>query len=281
MTTTNIVRAFRNSTTPAACLAAWQNNGTRRNLATLRKHLAPGYPCHPCGFPAAPTTADWHKALIYNRAFNSGTPEMSSPEAKAPLLWLAGESDREIMNCWAGRKFLDHRGWYTCDDMIEWTIETYAVRLRRFPKLMFYATKQGDDSFCLYLDDWEEIDFSDCQSSYDADSAVEDAACSIIRSYDSTTENNAEEQREFYEQDQREQREFYEKDQREQQIAENREELKGIRESARRLISELRELCPTLGEKYPAAQEAVQSALRGLLRDRRDLIEENIELANA
>lgn len=258
-TTTNIVRALRNSTAPAACLAAWQNKGTRRNLATLRKEQSKTY--------------NAGKTIMELRAqrlkYNDG-PEMSSPEADAPLLWLAGESDREILDCWAGRKFLDHRGWYTMDDTFGETIETYAVRLRRFPHLMFYATKQDDDNFCLHLQDWEEIDFSECGSSYDADSAVEDAARSLIRSCDSTTENNAEEQREYYE-----------KYQREQQIAENQESLTHVRESARRLISELRELCPTLGEKYPAAQEAVQRTLRGLLRERRDLIANNIELANA
>jgi hypothetical protein len=254
-TTTTIERALRNSTTPAACLAAWQNNGTRRNLATLRKRQSAG---------------ETITKLRAQRLQYVG-PEMSSPEADAPLLWLAGESDREIKNCWEGRKFLSHRGWYTMDDMMQETIETYAVQLHRFPELIFYATLDSfGDGFCLHLQDWEEIDFSDCQSEYDAQEAVTEAARSLIRSYDSTTERNAEEQREFYEQDQRE-----------QEIVQNKEELKTVRESARRLIRELRELCPTLGERYPAAQEAVQRTLRGLLRERRDLIEKNTKLANA
>ncbi len=255
-TTTNIVRALRNSTTPAACLAAWQNNGTRRNLAALRKNQSETY-----NMPE----------LRAQRLRYTAGPEMSSPKADAPLLWLTGESDPEIRNYWAGRKFLNHRGWYAMDDDFNDTIETYAVRLRRFPHLIFYATMgPTEDSFCLHLDEWEEIDFSDCQSEYDAEIAVEDAARSLIRSYDSTTERNAEEQREFYE-----------KDKREREIEENREELKEIRKDARSLITELRELCPTLGGKYPAAQEALQKALRGLLRERRDLIAENVELANA
>jgi hypothetical protein len=257
--TTTIVRALRNSTTPAACLAAWQNNGTRRNLATLRKEQSKTY-------NAGKTIPE----LRAQRLKYTARPEMSSPEADAPLLWLAGESDREIKNCWAGREFLDHGGWYTMDDSFGETIETYAVQLHRFPKLIFYATKEDNDNFCLHLQEWEEIDFSDCQSEYDAGSATEDAARSLIRSYDSTTENNAEEHREFYEQDQRE-----------QEIVQNKEELKTVRESARRLIAELRELCPALGEKYPAAQEAVQRTLRGLLRERRDLIARNEKLANA
>jgi hypothetical protein len=270
-TTTNIVRALRNSTTPAASLAAWQNNGVRRNLATLRKHAAPGYPCRPCNFPENPSASDWRKALVNDPAFKRGTPEMSSPEADAPLLWLSGESDPEVLDCWAGRKFLDHRGWYTMDDMSQETIETYAVRLRRFPKLIFYATHDSmSDGFCLHLQDWEEIDFSDCESDYDAQEAITETARSVIRGNDSTTERNAEDQREFYEQDQRE-----------QEIERNREELAGVRESARRLIRELRELCPTLGGKYPAAAEAVQGALKGLLRERRELIARNEKLANA
>ena len=259
-TTTTIVRALRNSTTPAACLAAWQNNGTRRNLATLRKEQNKTY-------NAKKTIPE----LRAQRLRYTAGPEMSSPEAKAPLLWLAGESDREIKNYWAGRKFLDHRGWYTMDDSSGETIETYAVQLHRFPELIFYATLDSfGDGFCLHLADWEEIDFSDCQSEYDAQEAVTDAARSLIRSNDSTTERNAEEQREFYE-----------KDQREQQISENRESLTQVRESARRLIAELRELCPTMADKYPAAQEAVQRTLRGLLRERRTLIAENTKLANA
>ncbi|MEG7685986.1 hypothetical protein, partial [Listeria monocytogenes] len=65
------------------------------------------------------------------------------------------------------------------------TIETYAVRLHRFPRLIFYATMGPmEDSFCLHLDEWEEIDFSDCHSEYDADSAVKDAARLVIRSND-------------------------------------------------------------------------------------------------
>ena len=241
-TTTNIVRALRNSTTPAACLAAWQNNGTRRNLATLRKEQSKNY-------NAGKTIPE----LRAQRLKYTAGPEMSSPEAKAPLLWLAGESDREILDCWAGRKFLDHRGWYTMDDCIGETIETYAVRLHRFPKLMFYATRDSaSGNLCLHPDEWKEIDFSYCQSSYDAESAVTDAARSVIRSNDSTTENNAEEQRELYEQDQRE-----------QEISENKEELKTVRESIRRLISDLRELCPTLGGEIPCS---AGSSAKGIAR---------------
>jgi len=249
ITTTDIVRAFRNSTTPAACLAAWQGRGIRRNLARLREKYASG--------------RDYY-------AKNAG-PEMSSPEADAPLLWISNGDSPEVLNSWKGREFLDHRGWYTMDDDMGETIETCAVRLARFPRLMFYATCESETGdLCVHLDDWEEIDFSEANCSYSTDSAVEDAARRVIRSNDNTTEQSAEESREYFEQDQRG-----------QEISRNREELKEVRESARRLIAELRELCPTLGSKYPAAAEAVQGALRGLLRERRTLIARNEELANA
>lgn len=251
MKTKHIESAYRNSTTPAARLAAWQNNGTRRNLARIRAELGKSW-------NAGKTLAE----LRAERLHYTG-PEMSSPDSDTPLLWLAGENDPEILQFWEGRTYLRHRGWFTMDEDCGDTLETCAVRLARYPHLIFYVTRDnGGDALCCHLAEFELIDYSQTRSDYQADDARYYAAREIIRSNDPTTARAAKESRDYYEADQKEQRA--------EQI---KEELQGIRDDARRLIGELRELCPTLGN-FPTVAATLRAALRRMMTERNNLIEE-------
>lgn len=253
MKTIDITRALRNATSPAARLADWQG----RPLFRRRESMASYY-------VKTARLTERRKA----RLSDSG-PELSSPEAENPLLWCSKESP-EILETFAGRDHgLDHCGWYT-DDFQSETLETYAIRLTRFPRLLFYAVLDlcnGD--FRVRLDEWEEIDFSECESEYDVSDAVSDAARQLVRSYDRTTEREAEESREYY------RKEGIERD-----IQENKENLKGLRGEIRALAHELKTLCPSpLAVNYPAAGKALRDSLRSLLADRRELMESNHKLA--
>ena len=248
MKTENIVAAFRHAFAPASRLAAWQSRHPARRLRELRERMARKY--------SPPTTL----ADARREAIAAEGPELSSPEADRPLLWSAVDGD-EIREAYAGRIALDHRGWYS-DQWEDETLETYAVRLERFPRLLFYAvrdTMNGD--LRVALDEWVEIDFSDVD-------AIRDAPRSLIRSYDSTTAREAEESREYYR-----------KDAAENEIAENRETLATLRQSIVALAREVRELCasPT-AQRYPAAAAALRERLAGMLRERADLISENQKL---
>jgi len=257
MKTQHIAAALRNAATPAARLALWQARPIRRRLEAIRKHAAPGYPCRPCNAPERMTLADWRAALIHDPAF------CGLPSAHECRLWI-GENSPEVMEFWEGREFLNHRGWYTAgEDMPDWTLETCAVRLERFPHVVFYATRDNSgEGLCVHLDEWEPIDYDRAGDEYDAHAARTDTARVVIRRNDSTTERAAEEAREEFERDQREQRA--------EQI---REELQDARDRARRLIRELRELCHMAGQ-YPAAAAAVRATLRGMLNTRRQLLNE-------
>ena len=260
MKTQNIVSAFRNAATPAARLAAWQSHHPIRHLKDLRERMAANYS------PPA-TLAEARREAIANMG-----PELSSPEADHPLLWLSGENDPEVLAAYAGRDHgLDHRGWYS-DPYQDETLETYAVRLARFPRLLFYAVRDSmSGDLRVRLDEWEEIDFSEAVSDYQADDAIRDAARELVRAYDYTTECEAEESREFYE-----------KEDRKAQIEENRDTLKTLRASIVSLARECRELCasPT-AQRYPAAAEAIRERLAAMLRERASLISTNRKLADA
>lgn len=255
MKTQNIESAFRNASSPAAKLAAWQSLPAPYRLREIRDYLAK--PWH-----KGETIAAARKSLI-----DSQGPELSSPEAEKPILWLSGEQDPEILETYAGRIALNHRGWFT-DSFEDSTIETYAVRLNRFPHLIFYAVK-SDGGLRVELSDWEEIDFSDCESDYNASDAIADCARDVIRCNDSSTECEAEESREYAE-----------KYQIEQDIERNRETLAGLRDSIRRLAHELKSLCPSpLVSQYPAAAQSLRASLARLLEERRELMAENHKLA--
>jgi hypothetical protein len=264
MKTKNIEATFRNAVTPAARLAAWQAPGyggrspLAGNLHTIRERMAAPYACNP-------SFAEARAALIAAQG-----PELSSPEAESPILWVS-ECSPEVMDAHAGRDFLDHRGWYMDEDL-DGTLETYAVQLARFPGLMFYAVKDSyNGDFRVMLEDWEEIDYSDAGSEYctPPEDCVAEAARAVVRSNDSSTEREAEEARVYYL-----------KDQAERDIEENRETLAALRSEIRDLCRELKALCPSpLAGTYPAAAKAIRRALGDLLADRRRLMDENETLA--
>jgi hypothetical protein len=258
MKTKHIETVFRAAATPAAKLAAWQNKSISRRRAEIQaRRVKPYY--------AGETLATSRLALIAAEG-----PELSSPEAENPLLWVS-ERSPEVLATYAGRDFLNHRGWYTEDDGLSGeTLETYAVQLARFPRLMFYAVVDSmNGDLRVMLEDWEEIDYSDACSDYQAGDCIAEAARQVVRSNDSSTEREAEESREYYR-----------KDQAERDIAENRETLAALRSEIRDLCRELKALCPSpLAGTYPAAAKAIRRALGDLLADRRRLMGENETLA--
>lgn len=242
MKSNHTIRALRNSTAPAAKLAAWQSLHVSSRLRRIRERRAKAY-------HAGESLADARRALV-----NQQGPELSAPENPEAYLW-----DPTTLDEYAGRQFLKHRGWYSGNFESD-TLETYAVRLPEFPRLMFYAVKDScAGSLRVHLEDWEEIEGED----------VEAAARSIVRGYDSATERQAEESREYYEAEDRRCR-----------IEENRQALKTLRGEIRSLAHELKKLCPMAGE-YPAAAAAARSTLKRLLAERVGLMEENTKLAEA
>jgi len=248
MKTHHIVSALRNSASPAARLATWQS----RPLYSRRKTLESASP--------------GEKLSLRRSTVSHHGPELSAPNAVSPLLWLSGESDPQIADWTAGRDFLNHRGWFA-DEFQDATMETYAVTLKALPHLVFYAVK-SDGGLRVELAEWQEIDFSECGSGYDADEARREAAKEIIRANDSSTEWEAEESQEYYR-----------KDRVENDISENKETLKSLRHEIRALAHELKSLCPSkLATDYPAAGKAVLASLRTLLAERRELMVTNEEL---
>lgn len=250
MKTQHIAAALHNAATPAARLAAWQNHGTRRNLARIRTEQAKTW------------NAGQTPAAIRARLLGYQEPELSAPTCPRPLLWT-GENSPEVLDFWEGREFLKHCGWYTADDtLLDWTLETCAVRLERFPHVIFYATRDNSsDGICVYLDERDAIDYDCAGSEYDARAAVEQHARIVIRCYDSTTERAAEESRECFEQDQRE-----------QAAQQAREERATLRGEIRDLIADIRALCPALTDT-PAAMSALRGQLERMMRERTELME--------
>lgn len=249
MKTKHIVSALRAAATPAARLAAWQ----ALPLYVRRKRLT----------ESGGTIAKPRRELI-----NAMGPELSSPEADNPLLWVSEESP-EVSRVWTGGEFLAHEGWYT-DEFQDGTFQTCAVRLTRFPRLMFYAVMSSmTDDLKVCLDEWLEIDFSECGSEYHIKSALEDAAGEVIRCNDYATQKEAEDEREY------QRRWRIEND-----ISENRNTLKTLRGEIRALARELKRLCPSpLAGEYPAATSAVRGKLSDMLRRRAELFAANRELA--
>jgi hypothetical protein len=255
MKTNHIESTFRNATSPAVRLAAWQSRRTAWRLRELREEMAEPY-------REGETLATLRASRIHSQG-----PELSAPEAEKPLLWLSGESDVEIRDCFPGREFLDHRGWFT-DEFESDTLETYAVRLARFPRLMFYGV-MSEGGLRVELSKWEEIDFSDCQSEHQTWDAIRESAREIARCNDSSTEREAETEREY-------QRKW----RIENDMEENRETLKSLRGEIRALAHELKSLCPSpMAGEFPAAAKALRDGLRSLLRDRARIMGENEKLA--
>jgi hypothetical protein len=248
-----ILRALRNSNSPAARLAAWQNDGVTRNLRTLRHLMVSGK-----------TLRNVRKEMILSDTF-----ELSSPDAETPTLWL-GNTSPAILDSWQGSQFLDHSGWFTDDEIQDETIQAYAVRLKMFPGIIFEAVVNSmNGDFQVDLSSFEEIDYSDSDDGYAATACETDCARSVIQSADSTAESLAEDEREY-------QRKW----RIENDISENKETLKTLRTEIRQLVRELKALCPSaLATTYPAAANAVTGSLKRLLADRRKLMATNATLA--
>lgn len=251
MTTTDITHALRNASSPAARLAAWQSAPTVRRLRELREEMVKPY-------NKGETLATLRKSRL-----TSAGPELSSPEAERSYLWLSGESDPECLDLIQGRKFLDHRGWFV-DEYQDDTLETCAVFLCRFPRLVFYGVRDSSEGgIRVNLDDWQEIGFSDCEAEYHARDARKDAAKEIIRSCDSSTQREAEDSIEYFR-----------KDRMGIELEETKEILSALRQSIRALCRELKALCPsTLATEYPATSSAVRASLKRMLSERREAME--------
>jgi len=228
-----------NSTTPAARLAAWQALPIRARLAAIRKYAAPGYPCRPANipFPAAPTMADWRRALIHDPAFmQADIPHVTEQE------WHSLElSSAHVRDYWRGKDLTRHAaGWYV-DDFCHDVTEPYAVQLDRFPDYIFPAIS----------DPW-----NDCVTVDIADHFPNTVRGRLdaIHAANSWAEKWAENSREYYAKE------------------EARARLADIRTEVRELIADIRALCPALGERKAAAS-ALRDALTSLLSERSKLIQ--------
>lgn len=201
---------------------------------------------------------------------NGYGPQLSSPEAPLPLLWVTGEEDQEILAVFDSDslRMRNACAWYI-DEHCDETIETVAVILARFPRLMFYGVRESiSDSIRIELSKWELINFEGCESEKCAYDARADKALGMLHSNDNTTEREAEESREFN----RIENVKY-------QIEENREELKTLRAYIRQLTGELRgEHGWMLTNLYPVAAKACRDSLRRALADRRELMASNVTL---
>lgn len=283
MKTADITRALRNSATPAARLASWQSLPIAKRLAAIKERLAPGNCTYACNvpMPANPrdaTIADWRRALIHDPAFYlAPVPHVwESENGREAHLSLHGLNDSRILREWdckelPARRWLDHTGWYT-DEFSGDTIRPAVVELTRFPGILFAATIDSCAGMVsVDLTTWEAVDFSDCESDYDADSAREETAQNVMRSANSIAENLAEDEREY-------QRKW----RIENDIEENRETLKSLRQSIRALAGELKSLCPSpMAGSYPAAAAALRQSLARMLGERSRIMEENRELAES
>jgi len=228
-----------NSTTPAARLAAWQALPIRARLAAIRKYAAPGYPCRPTNipFPAAPTAADWRRALIHDPAFmQADVPHVTEQEWHSINL-----SSAHVRDYWRGKDLTRHAaGWYV-DDFCNDVTEPYAVQLDRFPNYIFPAITDP-------WNDWVTVDIADHFPN------TEQGRLDAIHAANSWAEKWAENSREYYAKE------------------EARARLADIRAEVRELIADIRALCPALGERKAAAS-ALRDALTSLLSERSKLIE--------
>lgn len=107
---------------------------------------------------------------------------------KDGVLW-ADENSPEISAVWRGK---DHHGWFI-DDFCNTTVETLAVQLIRFPRMLFYAVKHSDEkSLCIHLRSSIDIDYAGCENERHASDAVEETATELISYYDRKTQAAAE-----------------------------------------------------------------------------------------
>lgn len=250
MKTTDITRYFRNDTTPTARLARWQNrHATSRGALAFLRSL-PSY--------AGETLAE---RRTYALSYRDQGPELSAPEADLDALWIDDvKTSPLVTNYWQGRTFLSHQGWYTSEDCHE-TLEAYAVQLAAFPGLIFEAMHDSSGGSTRVILNWNHAPNFNAHGRYPED-AREEAAREAIRSADSTTRRQAEEERDFLE-----------KEDRKQEAEENRQALAYNRQNIRSLIRDLRQLCKTsLPNDYPEAARAVRLHLRGLLNNRNELM---------
>ena len=250
MKTDDIARALRNQTTHAATLARWQRLRPAAQLHTLRS--LPSY--------AGETLAERRAYRL--RVYHSG-PELSAPEVETPILWFDGTDSPEILNHWKGGDFLTHDGWYT-DEHQDDTFEAYAVQLADFPGLIFEALRMScNDAIRVDLESFHAIDYSEAESDYNADEARDDTAREAIRAADSTAERDAEEEREYQEQERHR-----------IDLEEARADLAANRADFRRLRRDLRDLCagpiPTM---YPAAADAIRAQVKALISRRSETLD--------
>jgi hypothetical protein len=254
-TTTNmklaqIITALRNTTSPQASLAAWHSVP----LYTRRKQIA--------GYYASAANLAIRRA----EKVNCCGLEMSLPTSETPFLWISEDSP-EVLDFTAGRACLKHRGWYT-DAFCEDTIETYAVILARFPRLVFYAVQDScNEALRVDLSEFEEIDYDGCGSEIDAEDSRFAAMRKSIRANDHTTEREAEKAQEYYR-----------KDQIEQGRAGLREELAALRSEISAVARELKKPGNRATPEAPLVRAAC-AHLQRLLQDRRDMIQELKALA--
>ena len=254
MKTDDITRALRNQTTPAARLARWQSRRAPALLHVLRS--LPSY----AGTTLAARRAYW----LAN--YDQGGPELSSPEAETPILWI-DDIDRSplVLEYWEGRDFFNHRGWYVYPDGDpDETLEAYAVRLADFPGLIFEAHRDScSGSVRVFLADAWPIDYTHADSDGYAEDLRRETAKEAIRAADSTAERAAEDEREYQE------RERHRAD-----MEEARADLDRNRAEFRRIAAELRRLCPSaLPADYPAAADAIKRQVRAILSERAELLD--------
>jgi len=230
------LQSLANSTTPAARLAAWQALPIRARLAAMRKYAAPSYPCRPF-FQAAPTMADWRRALIHDPAFTQADiPHVHNNEWHSLNL-----SSAHVRDWWRGKDLSRHAaGWYV-DDFCHDVTEPYAVRLDRFPDYIFPAIS----------DPWNDCVTVDIADHFpNTDGGRLDAIYAANRWAEKWAEDSCK---------------YYAKE-------EARARLADIRTEVRALIADIRALCPALGERKAAAS-ALRDALTSLLSERSKLIE--------
>jgi hypothetical protein len=245
-----IITALRNTTSPQARLAAWHSVP----LYTRRRQIA--------GYYASAATLATRRA----EKVNCCGLEMSLSTSETPFLWVAEDSS-EVLNFTAGRDCLKHRGWYT-DAFCEDTIETYAVILARFPRLVFYAVQDSrNEALRVDLSDFEEIDFDGCGCEIHAEDSRTAAMRESIRANDHTTEREAEKAQEYYR-----------KDQIDQDRAGLREDLAALRSEISALAKELKQPGNRATPEAPLVRAAC-AHLQRMLQDRREMMQELKALA--
>jgi hypothetical protein len=234
-------RALKNATSHKACLAMWQSLPLAERQRRIKNY-----------WRKEASFSEKRKSLIVQLG-----PELSEPEAC--LLWV-GKDSPEILDWFDAsntRRSLDHYGWF----YDEWeqfdTVQAVAVRLKRFPHWIFGGTFDSQsDAACIHLDEVLSIEGED----------VDAAACEMLHMMDSVAERQAEREKDYQIQARLE-----------LEAQERRARLAKLRQEIRALVAELKKLCGSpLASQFPAVAGSVKSALRALLSERKDLIEENL-----